>query len=335
MRVQNPLASLARLVVRRDPLDAQLIITRRCNLSCGYCSEYDHSSAPVPLDALRSRLDAIHRLRALNITLLGGEPLMHPDLVAIVEHAAKHAQVSITTNGFLLTQEIIERLNGVGLSNIQLSVDLFGKDPSGYVQKSWATLRPKLRLLQRYATFDVHVNVVLCEGTKTTFSSLWRELGEMGLRVSVDILHDHNGLVQIGGPDYVALWDELFEKGTPLSYAEHGYGRQLLSGERPKWKCRAGARMLYVDEFGKVQHCSAQRGRLDAPIESYTARDLRVQWGQHKGCEEGCAVLCGYRDSLIDNRPVAAIGAFIRLISQGGLSSRARVPEGSTALSSG
>ena len=103
MRVEHPIRALGRVLFRRAPIEAQLIVTRRCNLSCGYCSEYDKISEMIPLDVLKRRIDALHRLGVVNIALLGGEPLMHPDLPEIVAYGARRAQVSITTNGFLIT----------------------------------------------------------------------------------------------------------------------------------------------------------------------------------------------------------------------------------------
>ena len=49
MRVKQPLKSVIDVLFYKSPLEAQLIVTRRCNLSCGYCTEFDNYSAPVPL----------------------------------------------------------------------------------------------------------------------------------------------------------------------------------------------------------------------------------------------------------------------------------------------
>lgn len=34
---------------------AQMVVIRRCNLSCGYCSEYDKFSDPLPGEVLEKR----------------------------------------------------------------------------------------------------------------------------------------------------------------------------------------------------------------------------------------------------------------------------------------
>jgi MoaA/NifB/PqqE/SkfB family radical SAM enzyme len=287
------------------PLDAQLIVTRRCNLSCGYCSEYDNFSEPVPVEDLKRRIDALHRLKAANITLLGGEPLMHPDIAEIIVYAGQKANVSLVTNGFLLRQSVIESLNTAGLNNLTVSIDTLHADPTRYIQKSFRSLRTRLERLRQYARFDVHVTAVLCDASKADFRQLVREITAMGFRMSVNLLHNARGYIAIGGDEYLELYEYFYREAKPFTYIDYEYGRRLLQGERPDWKCRAGARYLYVDENGLVQWCASQMGRLAKPLEEYTKADIRRQSRLKKGCEEGCSVGCAYRCSLLDNDKLA------------------------------
>jgi hypothetical protein len=61
-----------------------------------------------------------------------------------------------------------------------------------------------------------------------------------------------------------------------------------------------------------VELCSAQRGRIGKPITEYTQADLDAHRRVPKGCEQGCAVFCAYRDSQLDNDPVALARALVR-----------------------
>jgi molybdenum cofactor biosynthesis enzyme MoaA len=313
MRIKHPVRAIANILFQNAPVEAQLIVTRRCNLSCGYCTEYDNVSGMIPVATLRERIDALHRLRVVNISMLGGEPLMHPQLPEVVEYGERHAQVSVTTNGFLLTRELIEGLNDAGLSNMEVSVDAVSADRSGYIQKCLKTIRPKLLLLRELARFDVHVNMVLCEHTRREFTATVRELNDMGLLVSIDLLHTSKGGIAIEGKEYADLWDRYYQEGIPFSFIERDYGRELLNGKQPLWQCRAGSRFLYVDEFGNAQFCSAQRGRLDKPIIEFTQQDLRAHGKTYKGCEAGCSLLCHYRDSALDNRPLHTLKSVAKL----------------------
>ena len=316
MRVKHPFRTILNLVVRKAPMEAQLIVTRRCNLSCGYCTEYDNVSAMIPLATLKERIDALHRLRVINISILGGEPLMHPELPAIIAHGDRHAQVSVTTNGYLITEDLIDRLNASGLRNMQVSIDTVKADHTGYIQKCLKTVWAKLDLLRRFATFDVHINLVLCESSRDEFKDTLRELNDRGFRIGLDLLHDSTGRIAIGGPEYLDLWEHYYAHGHPFTYLEQDYGTRLLKGERPKWKCGSGSRFLYVDEFGKVQLCSAQRGRLTKPVVEYTERDMRERARSHQGCEEGCSLLCHYRDSALENGPLHTLASTVRMLAR-------------------
>jgi molybdenum cofactor biosynthesis enzyme MoaA len=319
MHVDNPARTLWKIIVRRAPIEAQLIVTRRCNLSCGYCTEFDNHSTELPFESLCGSIDALHRLNVVYISLLGGEPLSHSRIDDIVAYARSNATVSMTTNGFLISDAIIERLNAAGLGNMQVSVDTMSADPSRYIQKTLKTLLPKLERLRRTAEFDVHVNVVLCDGSRSEFREFIARLAALGLRITVNLIHDARGAVQISGRDYIDLWDYHYSSGAPLSFGEQAYGRRLLEGDRPRWKCRAGARYLYVDEYGNAQFCSAQRGRLEKPIADYTLDDLREHARTYKGCESGCAVFCAFRASQIDNDPAVALTALVRSVSRGAI----------------
>ena len=60
------------------PVLAQIVPARFCNLSCGYCNEYDKVSEPVPLEEMLRRIDHLGRLGTAMIGISGGEPLTHP-----------------------------------------------------------------------------------------------------------------------------------------------------------------------------------------------------------------------------------------------------------------
>ena len=61
--------------LRYGPFLVQLVVTRRCNLSCGYCSEYDTTSQPISLAILQQRMEKLRQLRTWTVALMGGEKM--------------------------------------------------------------------------------------------------------------------------------------------------------------------------------------------------------------------------------------------------------------------
>jgi hypothetical protein len=127
----------------RHPILAHVVPIRRCNLSCAYCNEFDRHSAPVPLEEMFRRIDRLAELGTTAVHLSGGEPLLHPDLDDIIQRVRQRGMLAgLLTNGYLLTRERIERLNGAGLDQLQISID--NVTPDNVSMKSLKVLDRKL-----------------------------------------------------------------------------------------------------------------------------------------------------------------------------------------------
>src|SRR5215470_7464583 len=106
------------------PVLAHIIPMRRCNLACAYCNEFDAVSKPVPLETMFRRIDKLAELGTTIMTVSGGEPLLHPDLDAILGRIrSTGALCGLITNGYLLTADRIKRLNRSCLEHLQISID--------------------------------------------------------------------------------------------------------------------------------------------------------------------------------------------------------------------
>jgi MoaA/NifB/PqqE/SkfB family radical SAM enzyme len=283
------------------PILVHIIPMRRCNLACAYCNEYDDHSKPVPVDVMYQRLERLAALGTSIVTISGGEPLLHPDLDPIVARVRKHGMIAgMITNGYLLTAERIQRLNRAGLDHLQISID--NVMPDDVSKKSLKVLDKKLELLAEHADFHVNINSVVGGGIRTPKDALviGRRSIELGFTSTVGIIHDGDGQLQ-------PLQDEEREVYTAMrameksSYARINYFQDNIAHGKPNhWRCRAGARYLYVCEDGLVHYCSQQRGYPGKPLADYTVEDVRREYRTEKSCAPHCTVACAHQVSYMD-----------------------------------
>ena len=290
------------LVSTRHPVLAHVIPMRRCNLACAYCNEYDRTSDPVPVDEMKRRLDKLARLGTSVITISGGEPLMHPELDEIVAHVRRRGMIAgLITNGFYLTPKRIERLNRAGLQYLQISID--NVEPDEVSHKSLRLLEKRLKWLAEHADFQVNINSVIGAGIKNPEDALTiaRRAIELGFSTTVGVIHDGHGLLKPLSERERAVFDEI-KRVSKTEYARLGWFQNNLAEGKPnEWRCRAGARYLYVCEDGLVHHCSQQRGNPGTPLSEYTQADIDRAYDEEKWCAPYCTVACVHKVSILDN----------------------------------
>src|ERR1700688_1623413 len=293
---------ILKAVVSTDhPLLAHLIPIRRCNLACTYCNEFDDFSKPVPTEQMLRRVDQLRDLGTSVITISGGEPLLHPQLDDIIHHMRKRRIVSgLITNGYLLTADRIQRLNRAGLESLQISID--NVNPDEVSKKSLKVLDRKLQLLAEHADFHVNINSVVGSGVSHPQDALviGKRAIELGFTSTIGIIHDGSGQLQPLGEEERRLYEEMKSWEKRSFTRINAFQDNIAQGLPNDWRCRAGARYLYICEDGLVHYCSQQRAYPGVPLATYTREDMRREYFTEKGCAPNCTVSCVHQVSVFD-----------------------------------
>lgn len=286
--------------LRYSPFLAQLVIIRRCNLSCSYCSEYDKISEPVPADVLEKRLRKLKILGTFGISLTGGEPTLHPSLPHLIRKCRELGffRTGMISNGLLLRPELIEALNEAGLQEMQISVD--GVHGNETTQKVLANLKKRLRWLREYARFRVIVSGVLGACPVEEAEEVLAFAKEMGFVQRVLLLHDSDGQVKSNNEE-VKKFEKIVRQLPKTLVDFSSYRKRLVRDGAAPFKCRAGSRYLYVDEYGRVNWCSQTRSVWSKNLMDYTRMDLREQFYQYKPCHATCSLGCARSTSQLDH----------------------------------
>ncbi len=302
-RKARELGSIASaLLSTGHPYMAHIVPMRRCNLACTYCNEFDDVSDPVPLEEMLRRIDHLGRLGTSVITISGGEPLLHPELDQIIARIRRTGAIAgMITNGYLLMPDRIHRLNKAGLDHMQISID--NVQPDEVSKKSLKVLDKKLQMLAEHADFHVNINSVVGGGVNNPQDALViaeRAL-ELGFTSTIGIIHDGSGQLKPLGDEERTVWSKVREL-TKRNYSRFNHFQEAIAkGEPNDWRCRAGARYIYICENGLVHYCSQQRGYPGVPLAEYTTKDVKREFLTEKSCAPHCTVSCVHQVSYIDH----------------------------------
>jgi hypothetical protein len=141
--------------------------TKQCNIQCDGCYSANRTGSHKSLAQIAQDLDVFERQRQTDaVSIAGGDPLTHPDIVTIVRMVAgRGLKPVVNTNGVALTAELLRQLKGAGLRGITFHVDSLQTRP-GWTGKDEVALNA---LRQEYADLVAGVGGISCAFNATIY----------------------------------------------------------------------------------------------------------------------------------------------------------------------
>ena len=118
----NLAASLTGKALARAPAFVTWALTERCQLRCRHC-DMGHPTGELSPEARLDLAESLGRSAVWGVSLIGGEPTLAPDLVALARRLKDHGKfVSLGTSGHHLGRHL-DGLLDAGIDQITFSVD--------------------------------------------------------------------------------------------------------------------------------------------------------------------------------------------------------------------
>ncbi len=110
----------------RSPVNLTWEVTLACNLRCSHCLSSSGEKGCNELSTAEALdlVEQLHTAGVFQVNFGGGEPFIRPDFEQILAACHGHGIMTcISTNGTLITQELVDRLASNRLVAIQVSLD--------------------------------------------------------------------------------------------------------------------------------------------------------------------------------------------------------------------
>jgi MoaA/NifB/PqqE/SkfB family radical SAM enzyme len=293
----------------------QFAITNICNADCAFCgfarSQFDPAARhSVTLEQARDAIAIARRNHIGYLLFVGGEPMAHRDLPAMVRYAAEQGlHPMICTNGALWTEENLRALTDAGLSSVIISID--APDVAKHEQNRG--LPGSCRVIRRANEFFAQAGVQTT--ASITASRLIEDYGrlpafltELGFSTctfsyplttlgSTYLSFSENGLVNYTRDELIEVFEKIKtlkrESGFPVVNPRESLTemQRHLRGERERFPCLAGFKYFYLDWNLDLYRCHFWERPLCSIHEFDETKLIR------DGCQR-CMIDC-YRDPSV------------------------------------
>ena len=267
------------------PLNVFLQITNKCNLKCIHCFTHNAKGQieqELEIDEIYRLIDDMSLYGVGKLTIGGGEPLVRKDIWDVIDYANKnHIRVSLTTNGTLITDNVVDKFKERKLDYIKVSLD--GSEEVHDQIRGDGSFRKATEGIKKLVDAGIHVGIRMVVSSLTykevdRIHRISKELGCSSLtfstiRPSGEAVNNKYLFDNISKTEYQYACDEVVElnkhSNLNINIAEDAPYIPLMTPDSdmlnellPQFGCPAKGMVCEVDAYGNMSPCGFLKGLI-------------------------------------------------------------------------
>ena len=223
----------------RPFLNLRVSITQRCNLNCSYCHGEGQlkSSLEMSPQEIAEIVRAAAELGANRIKITGGEPLVRSDVPLILRQISSVPYItdlSLVTNGTLLTDELAEELKREGLRRLNINIPSI--EPKTYARLTGGDLSKAIRGVEaakKAGLYPIKINMVALAGQNEAHVDSMIEFARANKAIlqiiELEPLHIHHDYYREHHLDLENIERKIADSAKRVKSREHMQGRKIYS----------------------------------------------------------------------------------------------------------
>ncbi len=304
-------------VLRKQPFNVLVQVSNRCNMRCSFCDFWPNGVSPkleLTVAEYERVADELAELGCMLISVEGGEPLLRPDIVEIVQAFSRRHVPVLYTNGWFVNDAKARALFEAGVAQVGVSIDFpdaarhdAKRRLEGAFERAWQAVDTLLAHAPHGAA-QVHVMTILMKENQHDLEELLKMSQARGAGHCVTLLStdgfrrgkssDDQMPDALGSAVLLDLWKRYPHLRAFRDYFEH---MDAFLSRGPMPTCHAGEQSFNIDHLGNVSPCIE---RIDSMAGNVRETSMGEIVARMKGLDavakcQDCWTLCrGFSQSL-------------------------------------
>ncbi len=263
---------------RLQPILSFMYTDWKCNIDCHYCFQFNNKEKGMSLETATSSINWLKSIGCRVLALMGGEPTIRKDFILkVIKYGSSNGFfVYLPTNGYLLTEDFIDKLGDAKVATVNLAVDCI--EPKPGLPKALMAIEPQFRYLvkrqEKYGYilfFNINITRINIKDVKMLTEIAHDNRIGTDYHINeppqqfVDISHykhEKDGLFIM--PEQYGEVDELLDwiimknhKGYTMvnSVAHLKVMKDWMRKKQSRWDCRAGHNGIFIKPDGTLSPC--------------------------------------------------------------------------------